>query len=71
MNALEELINELKSPDVKLTYVHKTGRGVGECNSIYWSMEDAVENLLEKHNKQIRDELNQMAAAINKEIEKI
>lgn len=73
LSALEDLADELKALDVSLTYVHKTGRdGIAECNSIYgWAIQDDVKDILNKHDKQIREEIEQLSATIKKEIEKI
>jgi hypothetical protein len=73
LSDLENLTDELKALDVSLTYVHKTGRdGIAECNSIYgWSIEDAVKDILKKHDTQIREEIEQLTATVKKEIEKI
>jgi hypothetical protein len=73
LSALEDLADELKALDVSLTYVHKTGRdGIAECKSIYgWAIQDDVKDILKKHDKQIREEIEQLSATIKKEIEKI
>lgn len=73
LHAFSDLMDELDERDVKLAYVHRTGiDGCKECDHQYdWSVEEALKEILERHDKMIREEICKLKESLLSEIPKI